>query len=93
MVGGSSGTLGTINRYTNNTMSVVLGTSTVSYTVSSPVYPGIPVSVAITNKIYDTMNNLTETDVTTFTLSTSNMLTFVSANADVGGNTLLVSAQ
>jgi hypothetical protein len=93
VVGGSNGTLGTINRYTDNTMSVTLGTAQLSYTVSAPVDSGSPVSVAITNKIYDTTNTLVETDVTTFTLSTSNVLAFVSATAQTSSNTLLISAQ
>jgi hypothetical protein len=59
-------------------MSVLTGTSQLSYTVSAPVDSGGPVSVAITNAIYDTTNTLLETDITTFTLSTSNVLTYVS---------------
>jgi len=93
VVGGSSGTLGTISDYTDSTMSVLTGTSQLSYTVSAPVDSGGPVSVAITNAIYDTTNTLVETDITTFTLSTSNVLTYVSESAQTSTSTLLISAQ
>jgi hypothetical protein len=93
VVGGSNGILGTISRYKDNTMSVSLGTSQLSYTVSAPVDSGSPVSVAITSQIYDTSNTLVETDVTTFTLTTSNVLSFVSAKATITGATLLITAQ
>ncbi len=93
VVGGSSGALGTINRYTDSTMSVTLGTAQLSYTVSAPVDSGSPVLVAITNAIYDTSDTLVETDVSTFSLTTSNELAFVSATTQMNGNTLLISAQ
>jgi len=93
VVGGSSGTLGTINRYTDSTMSVSLGTSQLSYTVTAPVDSGGPVAVAVTNAIYDTTNTLVESDVSTFTLTTSNVLSFVSATAQTSSSSLLISAQ
>lgn len=93
VVGGSSGTLGTINRYTDSSMSVPLGTTTLSYSVTAPVDPGSPVSVKLTNQIYDTQQNLTETDVTTYTLTSTKVLSFVSATAQSGASMLTVTAQ
>jgi len=40
VVGGSAGTLGTISRYKDSTMSVSLGTTVVTYAVTAPVDPG-----------------------------------------------------
>lgn len=43
-------------------MSVSLGTLQLSYTVTAPVDSGSPVSVAVTNAIYDKPNTLVESD-------------------------------
>jgi hypothetical protein len=94
VVGGSSGILGTVSRYTDNTLGVSLGTTQVSYLVTAPVDPSGPVAVAVTNQIYDTQHNLTETDVTSYSLTTSGVLSLVSASAQqASGNTLKLTAQ
>jgi hypothetical protein len=93
VVGGSSGILGTVSRYTDSSLGVSLGTTQISYAVTAPVDPGSPVSVQLTNKIYDAQNTLTETDVTTFSLTSSNVLSFVSAGAQTTSGTLTVTAQ
>jgi hypothetical protein len=92
VVGGSGGVLGTLLRYTDNTQSVPLGTTSISYTATAPVDPGSPESIAITDKVYDTQQNLTETDVYTYTLSAAEVLSFVSASSQTSSGTLQVTA-
>lgn len=92
IVGGSAGTLGTVSRYSDNTMSVSLGMAQVTYSVLAPVDPGSPVGITLTNKIYDTQNTLTETDVTNYTMTSSNVISFVSASAQNQSGTLTVTA-
>jgi hypothetical protein len=93
VVGGSSGTLGTLSRYTDNTMSVTLGTAQVSYFLLTPVDPGSPIGIEVTTKIYDTQNTLIETDVTDYTMTTSNVISLSGATAQNQSGTLKVTAQ
>jgi len=93
VVGGSAGNLGTVSRYTDSSMGVSLGTTQISYAVSAPVDPAGPVSVQLTDKIYDTQNTLIETDVTTYSLASSSVLSFISATAQTSSGTLSVTAQ
>src|SRR5450631_1770778 len=81
VVGGSTGTLGTISRYTDGTMSVSLGTTEVTYAVTAPVDPSGPVLVKLTSQIKDALGMLTETDVTSYDLSSAGILTLVSSSA------------
>ncbi len=81
IVGGSNAVLGTLSRYKDSTLSVPLGTSQLSYVATAPVDPASPLSVAITDKIYDANNTLLGTAATTYTLTSANQLTFVSATA------------
>lgn len=92
VVGGASGMLGTISNYTDSSMGVSQGTTQVSYMVTAPVDPGSPVLVEITDKIYDPQNNLLETDVTSFTLTASGVLSFASATAQSASGSLKVTA-
>ena len=92
VVGGSAGTLGTVSRYTDSTMSVSLGTAQVSYSVMAPVDPGSPIGVAVTNKIFNTQNALVETDVTNYTMTSSNVISFASATAQNQSGTLTLTA-
>jgi hypothetical protein len=93
VVGGSAGNLGTASRYTDSSMGVSLGTTQISYAVSAPLDPAGPVSVQFTDKIYDTQNTLIETDVTTYSLASSSLLSFISATAQTSSGTLSVTAQ
>ena len=93
VVGGSAGTLGTISRYSDSTMSVPLGTTEVTYAVTAPVDPGSPVLVKLTNQIKDALGSVTETDVTSYDLSSAGILTFVSASAQTAQGTVLATAQ
>jgi hypothetical protein len=93
VVGGSSGTLGTISRYSDSTMSVPLGTTEVTYAVTAPVDPGSPVLVKLTNQIKNAQGSVTETDVTSYDLSGAGVLTLVSASAQNAGGMLLATAQ
>jgi hypothetical protein len=92
VVGGSAGTLGTVSRYTDSTMSVSLGSAQVSYSVMAPVDPGSPIGVAVTNKIFNTQNALVETDVTNYTMTSSNVISFASATAQNQSGTLTLTA-
>jgi hypothetical protein len=93
VVAGSSETLGTLSRYTDSTMSVSLGTVQVSYLATAPVDPGSPIGVAVTTKIYDTQNTLLETDVTNYTMTSSNVISLSGASAQNQSGTLTVTVQ
>lgn len=93
VLGGSSGTLGTLSRYTDSTMSVSLGTAQVSYFVMAPVDPGSPIGVAVTIKVYDPQNTLLETDVTNYTMTSSNVISLAGASAQNQSGTLTVTVQ
>ena len=93
IVAGSSETLGTLSRYTNSTMSTSLGTAQVSYSATAPVDPGSPIGVAVTTKIYNTQNTLVETDVTNYTMTSSNVISLSSATAQTQTGMLTVTVQ
>ena len=93
VMAGSSGALGTVSRYTDNTLGVSLGTSQLSYTIKAPVNASAPATVEITNKIYDTKQALLETDVTDYSLTSTNTMLLVSASAQVNSETLTFTVQ
>jgi hypothetical protein len=86
------GTLGTLSRYTDSTMSVSLGTAQVSYVVMIPVDPGSPMGLVLTTKIYDTHNTLNETDTTNYTMTSSDVISFGGASAQNQSDTLTITA-
>jgi hypothetical protein len=92
-VGGSSGTLGTLSRYTDSTMSVSLGTAQVSYSTLAPVDPGSPIGIVVTTKIYDTQNTLIETDVTNYAMTSSNVISLAGASGQNQSGMLKVTVQ
>lgn len=47
----------------------------------------------VTTKIYDATNTLVETDVTNYTLSSSDLLALVSATAQTSSGTIMATAQ
>lgn len=90
----NSAPLGTISRYTDQTLSVVLGTTDLSIgilmtTVATPDRQ----LVQFTYKTYDTNHTLVQTDSLTFSLSSSNVLYFGSAQTQDASGTLTVQAQ
>jgi hypothetical protein len=93
VVGGSSGTLGTLSRYTDSTMSVSLGTAMVSYSVMTPTGSGGSIGVVLNTKIYDTQNTLTETDVTNYTMTSSNVISLSGASAQNQSGMLTITVQ
>ena len=93
IMGGSSGTLGTLSRYTDSTMSVSLGTAQVSYSTLAPVDPGSPIGIAVTTRIYDTQNTLIETDVTNYTMTSSNVISLSGASAQNLSGMLTITVQ
>jgi hypothetical protein len=93
LVAGSSETLGTLSRYTDSTMSVSLGTAQLSYSATAPVDPGSPIGIALTAKIFDTQNTLIETDVTNYTMTTSNVVSLAGASAQNQSGTLKITVQ
>jgi hypothetical protein len=93
VMGGSSGMLGTLTRYTDSTMSVSLGTAQLSYSTLAPVDPGSPLGIVVTTQIYDTMNTLIETDVTNYTMTTSNVISLSGASAQNQSGMLKVTVQ
>jgi hypothetical protein len=72
--------LGTLSRYTDNTMSVSLGTAQVSYSLLTSVDTGSPIGIVVT-KIVSTQNTLIETDVTNYTMTSSNVVSLAGASA------------
>jgi hypothetical protein len=93
VVGGSSGTLGTLSRYTDSTMSVSLGTAQLSYSVMAPVDPGSPIGVVLTTKIFDTQSNLIETDVTNYAMTSTNVISLSGASAQNQSGMLTITVQ
>jgi hypothetical protein len=93
VTGGSSGMLGTLSRYTDSTMSVSLGTAQVSYWTQTPVDPGSPIGIVMTTKIFDTQNTLVETDVTNYTMTSSNVVSLAGASAQNQSGMLKVTVQ
>lgn len=91
--GGESGTLGTLMRYTDSTMSQSLGMAQTTYTTSGPSTSTGPLGIIITTKIFDTTNTLVETDTTNYSLSTSNVISFVSTTAQQTDATITATAQ
>jgi hypothetical protein len=90
---GSSGTLGTLSRYTDSTMGVSLGTAQVSYSTLTPVDPGSPIGIVVTTKIYDTQNTLIETDVTNYTMTSSNVISLAGASGQNQSGMLKITVQ
>jgi hypothetical protein len=93
IVGGSDGSLGTLSRYVDSTMSVSLGTEQLSYSVTAPVDPGSPIAVAVTTKIYDTQNALIETDVTNYTMTSSDVIALSGASAQTPSGMVSLTVQ
>jgi hypothetical protein len=85
--------LGTLSRYTDSTMSVSLGTAQVSYSTLTPVDPGSPIGIVVTTKIYDTQNSLIESDVTNYTMTTSNVVSLAGASAQNQSGMLTITVQ
>lgn len=93
VMGGSSGTLGTLSRYTDSTMSVSLGTAQVSYSTLTPVDPGSPIGIVVTTKIYDTQNMLIETDVFNYMMTSSNVISLSGASSENQSGMLTITVQ
>lgn len=93
ITGGSGGPLGTVLRYTDKTMSVSTGKADVTYSVLAPVDPGSPIGITLTTKIYDTQNNLVETDTTKYTMTPANVISFAGATAQSSSGSLTVTPQ
>lgn len=87
-----TGTLGTLNRYADSTMAVALGTIQATYSCNAPVDPGSPMVVTFTSKIYDVVGALAETDTTSYTLTSSNVMTFTSATTQNASGNLSVTS-
>jgi hypothetical protein len=77
--GGMTGTLGTAQRYTDSTMSVSLGSAVTSYSTTAPSTPGGPISIQVQTDFYDKNDFIVESDSTTYSLTSGNVMSFVSA--------------
>jgi hypothetical protein len=93
VMGGSSGTLGTLSRYADSTMSVSLGTAQVSYSTLTPVDPGSPIGIVVTTKIYDMQNTLIETDVFNYVMTSSNVISLSGATSQNQSGMLTITVQ
>jgi hypothetical protein len=74
-------------------MNVSLGTAQVGYSLLTSVDPGSPIGIVVTTKIYDTQNTLIETDVTNYTMTTSNVVTLSGASSQNQSGTLTITVQ
>jgi hypothetical protein len=90
---GSSGTLGTLSRYTDNNQGVSLGTAQISYVVKAPISASAPAVVELTNAVYDTHGALVETEVRDYSLTTANVMLLESSTVQQGTDTLTVTVQ
>jgi hypothetical protein len=93
-VGTSAVSLGTLSRYADSTLSVVLGTTQISVNVAMiSVDPGSPEVVQFTYKSFDTSQALVETDTVSYYLTEGSILSFYSATAQNASGTLNVMPQ
>jgi hypothetical protein len=91
---GAAVVLGTLSRYTDDTQSVVLGTTQVSAGLLLATVDGKgPEVVQFTYKVYDTSQSLVETDNFNYYLSEDNVLTLYSYTAQSASGTLSVTPQ
>jgi hypothetical protein len=91
---GAAVVLGTLSRYTDDTQSVVLGTTQVSAGLLLATVDGKgPEVVQFTYKVYDTSQALVETDNFNYYLSEANVLTLYSYTAQSASGTLSVTPQ
>jgi hypothetical protein len=93
ILGGSAGTLGTLSRYTDSSMSVSLGTAQVSYSTLTPVDPGSPIGIVLTTQISNSQSTLIETDVTNYTMTSSDVVSLAGASAQNQSGMLKVTVQ
>jgi hypothetical protein len=93
IMGGSSGTLGTLSRYTDRTMSVSLGTVQVSYSTMTQMDMASPIGIVVTTQIYNAQNMLVETDTTTYSMTSSNVITVTSASAQNQSGMVTITLQ
>jgi hypothetical protein len=93
-VGSSPVVLGTLSRYTDDTQSVVLGTTQVSAGLLLATVDGKGAEVVqFTYKVYDTSQALVETDNFNYYLSEDNVLSLYSYTAQSASGTLSVTPQ
>jgi hypothetical protein len=91
---GASVVLGTLSRYTDNTQSVVLGTTQVSADLLLASVDGKgPEVVQFTYKVYDNSQTLVETDNFNYYLSENNVLSLYSYTAQSASGTVSVTPQ
>ena len=94
LTGGAGGTLGTVLRYSDNTQSVSVGKAQLTYATTAAATAGGPIGITLTTKIYDTTNTLVETDTRQYTMTSANVITFVSQQAqNTASGTITVTAQ
>lgn len=93
VMAGSNGVLGTLSRYADKTLGVVLGTTQISYVIKAPADSKSPATVEFTDKIYDTHQALQATDVSDYSLTSTNTMLLVSAAVQVGTDSLTLTVQ
>jgi hypothetical protein len=90
LTAGDSGDLGKVQRYTDSTQSVPIGSVDVSYSAAAS---GSALVVTITTKSSDASGNLQETVELKYNLSSANKLSLVSYSGEqVAGNSLTFTA-
>jgi hypothetical protein len=72
---GASGSVGTVNRYTDSTKTVSAGRSVVTFTSSAETTTSLLLNLV--NTVYDATNNLTYTEIDTYRITTSGVATLL----------------
>lgn len=93
-IGTMATVLGTLNRYSDSTLSVALGTTQISVDVEYlPIDPGTTEVVQFTFQSYDMSGALVETDTQSYYLSSDSTLSFFGATANNASGSLSVTLQ
>ncbi len=93
-VGSSPVVLGTLNRYSDSSLSVAIGTVQISVAlVRAPIDPGSAEVVQFTFDIFDSGQQLIEVDTYSYNLDGTATLSFSAASAQTSGGTVQVTAQ
>jgi hypothetical protein len=89
---GMTGTLGTLLIYSDSTQSQSEGSALVTYDITAPTTTGGPVTITITSTDYDTNHAVVETDNTTYSMTSDNVISFVSTSTQTQQSTLTLTA-
>ena len=87
LTAGASGTIGTVNRYTNSTKSVSAGRAEVTYTSTAETSTTLLLNLVST--VYDASNALTYTEIDTYRVTTSGVATLLGGKVTYASGAVL----